>query len=68
MATEPPGTPNDPDTTFVSMGNYIFATKVLVDSTRPDAGDDHSDHDMGGDIILWLLTDGMTVVPDCFWQ
>ena len=48
---DPPGTPDDPDTTFVSMGNYIFTTKVLIDAIRADADDDHSDHDMGGDII-----------------
>ena len=28
---DPPGTPDDPEQTFVSMGNYIFTTKVLID-------------------------------------
>lgn len=56
---EPPGTPDDPDTTFVSMGNYIFTTKVLIDAIRADADDDHSDHDMGGDIVPRLVADGL---------
>lgn len=33
----PPGTPDDPEQTFVSMGNYIFTTKVLIDAIRADA-------------------------------
>ena len=61
---EPPGTPDDPDATFVSMGNYIFTTKVLIDAIRADADDDHSDHDMGGDIIPRLVNDGMAAVYD----
>src|SRR6201999_3970530 len=61
---EPPGTPDDPDSTFVSMGNYIFTTKVLVDAIRADADEDHSDHDMGGDIIPRLVADGMAAVYD----
>ena len=52
---DPPGTPDDPEQTFASMGNYIFTTKVLVDAIRADAEDDDSDHDMGGDIIPRLV-------------
>ncbi|MFN6951923.1 MAG: sugar phosphate nucleotidyltransferase, partial [Albidovulum sp.] len=26
---QPPGTPDDPDVTYASMGNYVFTTKVL---------------------------------------
>src|SRR6478752_6673269 len=61
---DPPGTPDDPEQTFVSMGNYIFTTKVLIDAIRADADDDHSDHDMGGDIIPRLVSDGMASVYD----
>jgi len=61
---EPPGTPDDPNTTFVSMGNYIFTTKVLIDAIRADADNDHSDHDMGGDIIPTVVDDGMAAVYD----
>jgi glucose-1-phosphate adenylyltransferase len=61
---DPPGTPDDPEQTFASMGNYIFTTKVLVDAIRADADDDRSDHDMGGDIIPRLVADGMAAVYD----
>jgi glucose-1-phosphate adenylyltransferase len=60
----PPGTPDDPEVAFASMGNYIFTTKVLIDAIRADADDDHSDHDMGGDIIPRLVVDGMAAVYD----
>ena len=55
---DPPGTPDDPEQTFASMGNYIFTTKVLIDAIKADADEDHSDHDMGGDIIPQLVSDG----------
>ncbi len=48
---DPPGTPDDPDSTFASMGNYVFTTEALVEALREDAADSDSDHDMGGDII-----------------
>ncbi|MFZ1161926.1 sugar phosphate nucleotidyltransferase, partial [Mycobacterium sp.] len=46
------------------MGNYIFTTKVLIDAIRADADDDDSDHDMGGDIVPRLVSDGMAAVYD----
>ncbi len=49
--SDPPGTPDDPDVTFASMGNYVFTTEALVEMLRADAADPDSDHDMGGDII-----------------
>ncbi|MFT4124912.1 MAG: glucose-1-phosphate adenylyltransferase [Gordonia sp. (in: high G+C Gram-positive bacteria)] len=49
--SDPPGTPDDPDVTFASMGNYVFTTEALVAAIRADAADPDSDHDMGGDII-----------------
>ena len=61
---DPPGTPDDPEQTFVSMGNYIFTTKVLIEAIRADAEDDTSDHDMGGDIIPRLVAQNMAAVYD----
>jgi glucose-1-phosphate adenylyltransferase len=49
--SDPPGTPDDPDVTFASMGNYVFTADALVEMLRRDAADPDSDHDMGGDII-----------------
>lgn len=62
--THPPGIPDDPNMTFASMGNYVFTTKVLVDSIRADAENPDSDHDMGGDIIPYLVAEGRAAVYD----
>lgn len=60
----PPGIPDDPNSTFASMGNYVFTTKVLVDSIKADAENSDSDHDMGGDIIPGLVAAGQAAVYD----
>ncbi|MEV0686197.1 glucose-1-phosphate adenylyltransferase [Nocardia sp. NPDC050378] len=60
----PPGTPDDPNVTFASMGNYVFTTRVLVDAIRADAENSDSDHDMGGDIIPSLVAAGQAAVYD----
>jgi glucose-1-phosphate adenylyltransferase len=62
--SDPPGTPDDPEVTFASMGNYLFSTDVLVDALRADADDGDSDHDMGGDIIPRLVRAGEAAVYD----
>jgi glucose-1-phosphate adenylyltransferase len=61
---DPPGTPDDPDVTFASMGNYVFTTEALLDALRADAEDDDSDHDMGGDIIPRMVAQGDAYVYD----
>ncbi|ATD71652.1 MULTISPECIES: glucose-1-phosphate adenylyltransferase [Gordonia] len=61
---DPPGTPDDPDSTFASMGNYVFTTEALVDALRADAADSDSDHDMGGDIIPAFVDRGTAYVYD----
>lgn len=62
--SHPPGIPDDPNSTFASMGNYVFTTKVLVDSIKADAEDSDSDHDMGGDIIPSLVSASQAAVYD----
>jgi glucose-1-phosphate adenylyltransferase len=62
--SDPPGTPDDPDVTFASMGNYVFTTEALLDALRADAEDDDSDHDMGGDIIPRMVHQGDAYVYD----
>ena len=59
---QPPGTPDDPNVTFASMGNYVFTTKVLLDAIKADAENSDSDHDMGGDIIPALVEAGVAAV------
>ncbi|NLZ57995.1 MAG: glucose-1-phosphate adenylyltransferase, partial [Corynebacterium sp.] len=52
---DPPGTPDDPEATFASMGNYVFTTEALVRALKDDALDEDSEHDMGGDIIPYFV-------------
>jgi glucose-1-phosphate adenylyltransferase len=61
---DPPGLPDDPDHTYVSMGNYIFDAETLVKALRADAADESSAHDMGGDIIPMLVEQGHAQVYD----
>jgi glucose-1-phosphate adenylyltransferase len=60
----PPGLPDDPDSTYASMGNYVFSTDVLLDAVRRDAYDEGSVHDMGGNVIPSLVNDGDAQVYD----
>src|SRR4051812_16998136 len=61
---DPPGLPDDPDSTFASMGNYVFSTEALVETLRIDAGDEGSVHDMGGNIVPMLVKEGAAHVYD----
>jgi len=60
----PPGLPDDPEQTYVSMGNYIFDAETLVKALREDAADESSAHDMGGNIIPMLVEQGQAQVYD----
>ena len=53
--SDPPATPDDPDMTFASMGNYVFTTEALLGALKADAENEDSDHDMGGDIIPYFV-------------
>lgn len=61
---DPPSIPGSPDESFVSMGNYIFTTKDLVEALQADAADDSSMHDMGGNIIPMMTAAGEAEVYD----
>jgi glucose-1-phosphate adenylyltransferase len=61
---DPPGLPDRPDETFASMGNYVFSTEALLDVLRTDAAHEDSKHDMGGDIVPQLVTQGGAQVYD----
>ena len=61
---DPPGTPDDPDATFASMGNYVFSTEPLIKALLEDEQNDDSDHDMGGDIIPYFVNKGQANVYD----
>lgn len=61
---DPPAIPGSPDESYVSMGNYMFTTEALIDSLRADAADEGSVHDMGGNIIPMLVSQGRACVYD----
>lgn len=61
---DPPGLPDSPDESFVSMGNYLFTTDVLIDALKADAVRTDSHHDMGRDIIPALVAKGEAAVYD----
>jgi glucose-1-phosphate adenylyltransferase len=48
---DPPAIPGDPDHTLVSMGNYVFRTRIMLDELRRNAGLEASTHDFGRDIL-----------------
>lgn len=61
---DPPGTPDDPESTFASMGNYVFTTDALIEAIKRDSENEDSNHDMGGDIIPMLVAEGEAYVYD----
>src|SRR6059058_2818957 len=61
---DPPGLPDDPNSSLASMGNYVFTTDVLLDAVRRDAYDEGSVHDMGGNVIPTLVANGEAHVYD----
>jgi glucose-1-phosphate adenylyltransferase len=61
---DPPGIVGDEDNSYVSMGNYLFNTDILVEALRADAADEGSVHDMGGNIIPALVDAGEAIVYD----
>src|SRR3712207_148000 len=61
---DPPGLADDPNSSFASMGNYIFSTDVLIEALHKDAASEDSRHDMGGDIIPAFVNSGDAQVYD----
>ena len=61
---DPPGIPGSPDQSYVSMGNYMFSTEVLIEALKIDAREEGSVHDMGGNIIPMLTSQGIASVYD----
>lgn len=54
---EPRSIPGDPEHALVSMGNYVFTGRSLVNVLMDDADDPSSSHDFGKDIIPGRLSD-----------
>jgi glucose-1-phosphate adenylyltransferase len=52
---DPPCVPGKPDTCYASMGIYVFNADLLQRELRRDAGDEHSSHDFGKDLVPYLV-------------
>lgn len=61
---DPPSIPDDPEMSYVSMGNYVFSRDALIETLRADAADEASIHDMGTNIIPALTEQGKAYVYD----
>jgi glucose-1-phosphate adenylyltransferase len=53
---EPKSIPGEPDQAFISMGNYVFETKLLLEALEDDASNAQSSHDFGKDILPRLVS------------
>ncbi len=58
------GLPDAPGHAFASMGIYVFTAEALVAAVTEDAADDSSRHDLGGDVIPRLTSQGEAHVYD----
>ncbi len=61
---DPPPMPGNPKMCLASMGNYLFRTDALVKEVVRDAGDDHSAHDFGKNIISNMFKQSRVYVYD----
>ena len=61
---DPPATPDDPNMSYASMGNYVFTADALIEALLQDEKNEDSAHDMGGDIIPYFVNQGEANVYD----
>ena len=53
-----------PGKVLASMGNYVFSAAALVDAVTRDADNPQSNHDIGGDVIPMMASEGRAAVYD----
>lgn len=63
---DPPEMPGRPGWSLASMGNYIFATDVLIRETEKDARIEGSAHDFGRDLLPRVFAHEPVYVYDFF--
>lgn len=64
----PASLPGRPGWVLVSMGNYIFSTRALLELLSKDAQDPDSTHDFGRDVIPRALREGYDVRVYDFYE
>jgi glucose-1-phosphate adenylyltransferase len=58
---EAPLIPGSSDQVYASMGNYVFATRLLLKALKEDAEDTESTHDFGRDILPKLVAQNQPI-------
>ena len=53
---DPKGLPDSPSEVLASMGNYVFTASALIEAIEQDALREDSNHDMGGDIVPYMVS------------
>jgi glucose-1-phosphate adenylyltransferase len=54
--SDPKALLDSPSEALVSMGNYVFSAQALIDAIEHDGTLEDSSHDMGGDIIPYMVS------------
>ncbi|TKB23269.1 glucose-1-phosphate adenylyltransferase [Desulfopila sp. IMCC35006] len=77
--SQPTPLPSNPENSLVSMGLYVFSTKLLSQALRQDQHNNASNHDFGKDILPLLVQQHKVhaykfggvrgrVTPDRYWR
>jgi len=53
--SNPKPLPDSPNEVLASMGNYVFTSQALIDAIEHDGTLEESSHDMGGDIVPYMV-------------
>jgi glucose-1-phosphate adenylyltransferase len=53
--SDPKGLPDSPHEVLASMGNYVFSASALIEAIEQDGERTDSSHDMGGDIVPYMV-------------
>jgi glucose-1-phosphate adenylyltransferase len=60
----PIGLPDSPNEVLASMGNYVFSASALIEAIEVDGELTESSHDMGGDIVPYMVARDDAAVYD----
>jgi glucose-1-phosphate adenylyltransferase len=62
--SNPIGLPDSPSEVLASMGNYVFSATALIEAIEVDGELTESSHDMGGDIVPYMVARDDAAVYD----
>jgi glucose-1-phosphate adenylyltransferase len=62
--SNPIGLPDSPNEVLASMGNYVFSATALIEAIEVDGELADSSHDMGGDIVPYMVARDDAAVYD----